>query len=206
MSYTTMNMFAPRIWGFDLSTAQVRIARQAGWGRADVLWEGLMEQANTAWLDGDRSGAARAFRRAGWIARLFFARDDLRRATVLVNQAIVARASRQTARARGCFTKAAAHWDAHAARAVADMQIAPRARSSLFHLRMEARHRATYHDNMRLRLSNIAKEARSAMDALARGDTLDCRLFSRWRGEKPNVHDDTRTFLGACLLIIDADP
>ncbi|WP_299845977.1 tetratricopeptide repeat-containing protein [uncultured Roseovarius sp.] len=206
MSYMTMTMFAPRIWGFDLNSPQARVARQAGWSRADILWEGLMEKANAAWVDGARPRAGQLFRRASWVTRLCFARDDLRRATVLANLGIMARATGQGPRAAACFAKAAAQWDACAEVSVAEMQIAPRARSSLFHLRMEARHRDTYHDNMRLRLGKIAAEMRAALEAMAKGEKPGCRLYARWRGERPNVYDDTRKVLGACLLIIDAEP
>lgn len=205
MNFMTTTMFAPRIWGFDPSTPEVRIARQSGWRMADILWEYLMEQANVAWTQDDSARAAWGFRRAAWAARLFFAKDDLRHATVMVNQGICAQARGKMTRAQRCFAKALVCWDAHSERALADIQIAPRARSSLFHLRMEARHRATYHANMQLRLSKISAEVRAAVAALADGNTAECRLFSRWRGEKPNVFDDTRKILGACLLIIDAD-
>jgi len=193
----------PRIWGFDLNSPEARAARQAGWSRADILWEGLMEAANAAWAEGQKKRAGVLFRRAAWVARIAFRRDDLRRATGLVNQGILAREAGLSARANTYFSKAALQWDTQAAAAVAGMKIAPRARSSLFHLRMEARHRETYHDNMRLRLGKIATEVRGAIDALAAGQVPECRLYARWRGERPNVHDDTRKVLGACLLIVD---
>ena len=203
MSCTTTTMFAPRIWGFDFTTPGARVALAAGWGRTDILWEGLMEAANAAWVDGDQARAGTCFRRASWVARLGFPRDDLRRAAVLASRGILARERGQEPRAQRHFAKAAALWDGCAGEAVAGMQIAPRARSSLFHLRMEARHRETYHDNMRLRLGRIADEVRAAISALQQGQSPGCRLYSRWRGERPNVHDDTRKLLGACLLIPD---
>ena len=205
MNSTTTTMFVPRIWGFDLSSPEARVARQAGWGRADILWENLMEAANAAWIANDKARARDLFRRASWVARLCFARQDLRRATVWLNQGILADEAGQKRRAKAGFAKAAAHWDANAMMAVTNMKIAPRARSSLFHLRMEARHRETYHGNMRLRLGKIADELRAAIDRLAMGQGAECRLYARWRGERPNVYDDTRKVLGACLLIIDAE-
>jgi hypothetical protein len=30
---------------------------------------------------------------------------------------------------------------------------------------------------------------------------VTCRLYERWRGEKPAVFDDTRTLLAAALLV-----
>ena len=203
MSYTEMNMFVPRIWGFDLGSTQAKVARQAGWTRADILWEGLMEAANTAWLKGDQKAAAKMFRRALWVARLAFARNDLRQATVQLNLGILARKTGQSEKAQGYLKKAAHHWDTHAEANIAAMTIAPRARSSLFHLRMEALHRDTYHDNFRARVGKIADEIRSAIDNLQRDQAVGCRLYARWLGERPNVYDDTRKVLGACLLILD---
>lgn len=206
MNFTTTTMFAPRIWGSDFTSPQSRVALDAGWRRADILWEELMVAGNTAWLAGDRRGASRAFRRAGVIAALAFVRDDLRRATRLANQGILARAAGREAQASALLGRALRHWDRHGAQAVAEMQIAPRARSSLFHLRMEALHRDTYHDNLRARLAAIAAEVRGAIASLQAGTAPGCRLFSRWRGERPTVYDDTRKVIGACLLIVDAGP
>ncbi|MDT8328540.1 MAG: hypothetical protein RQ750_14340 [Roseovarius sp.] len=92
---------------------------------------------------------------------------------------------------------------ANATVAIGAMQIAPRARSSLFHLRMEALQRGTYHHNFRLRASRIADEVRGAIRALEQGAKPNCRLYTRWKGERPTVYDDTRKVIGACLLIID---
>ena len=203
MSYTEMNMFVPRIWGFDLGSTQAKVARQAGWSRADILWEGLMEAANDAWAKGDRKTAAKTFRRAFWVAKLAFARSDLRHATVQLNLGILALKTGQGAKAHGHFKRAAQHWDTHAEANIAAMTIAPRARSSLFHLRMEALHRDTYHDNFRARVGKIAAEIRSAIDNLQNDQAAGCRLYARWLGERPTVYDDTRKVLGACLLVVD---
>lgn len=203
MSFTTTIMFAPRIWGFDLSTPEARVARQAGWRRADILWEGLMEAANAAFVAGDTARAASLFRRGAWVARLTFARDDLRRATGLVNLGLIARLTGREDRACRLLQKALQNWDYCAEQAIAQMQIAPRARSSLFHLRMEARHRATYHDNLRKRLTAIAAEVGGAIRDLEQRTPPAHRLYSRWLGERPTVYDDTRKVLGACLLIAE---
>ena len=203
MSYTTMNMFAPRIWGFDFSTPQAQTALAGGWRKSDILWEELMVAGNGAWAEGDKAVAAKCFFRAAWIARLCFDRRDLRHATALANRGILAKDAGKPARADTFFRKALAHWDAAAERAVADMQIAPRSRSSLFHLRMEALHRDTYHGNFRTRINAIAAEVRTAIANIEAGAPAGCRLFSRWNGERPTVYDDTRKVIGACLLIIE---
>jgi len=106
-----------------------------------------------------------------------------------------ARAARLQARAQAAFDGIGA--------AIETAQIAPRARSSLFHLRMEARHRATFHANFRRRLTAIAGETAETIAALTAPRGPGHRHFSRWRGEKPPVFDDTRKILAACLLLPD---
>ena len=204
MSYMTTTMFAPRIWGSDFSTPQARVALAAGWRRSDILWEELMVAGNIAWKDGNKGQAATCFRRASWVARLCFTRTDPRRATVLVNMGILMRAVGKGRKASGLFRRALSIWDATIERAVAKMQISPRSRSSLFHLRMEALHRDTFHGNFRTRIGNIASEVRLAISNYETNQPQECRLYSRWIGEKPTVFDDTRKVLGACLLIVEA--
>ena len=193
MSFTTMNMFAPRIWGFDFASPMARVARQAGWRRRDLMWEALMERGCAAWRAGRARAAWWAFTRARLIAWRF-APGDLRRAASEAALGVVMRAPRRMLNARAMFER-------HAAAQIEAMQIAPRARSSLFHLRMEARHRDTYHANMRLRLTRIAGETATCLQEMAQGCPASHRLHARWLGEKPVVFDDTRKVLSACLLI-----
>ncbi|QYX58621.1 tetratricopeptide repeat-containing protein [Roseovarius sp. SCSIO 43702] len=181
-------MFAPRIWGFDRADAEWHVARGAGWTRADLAWERLMETG----CAGTGKAARRRFLAADLLARLRFAPGDPRRATA--------------AAARWRLTGA----EAHRLRALREWQgvesyietleIRPRARSSLFHLRMEARHRDTYHANLRKRLTAFATEMRETLEGEGHH-----RHAARWRGEKPTVFDDTRKLLAACLLIPDGE-
>ena len=200
MSSMTMTMFVPHIWGYDLASAQAKIALQAGWSRSDLIWEHLMEAAVKAHAQGQGARAKRLTRRAHWLARLRFAADDPRRVTGLVNLALLSTGS---ARAKH-LQSAAKLWSHSVTPAIASMQIAPRSRSSLFHLRMEALHRDTFHDNMRTRFTKFANETAQTIAALQAGDPAPHRHYSRWRGEKPVVYDDTRKVLAACLLIFDA--
>ena len=78
---------------------------------------------------------------------------------------------------------------------------ARRARSSLFHMRMEAKHWDTYRANMRTRFARFAAEAGDCLEALAEDRPPPHRLRGRWRAEKPGVFDDTRKLLAAALLI-----
>jgi hypothetical protein len=196
MSFTTMSMFAPRIWGFDPGSPMARVALQAGWRRRDLMWEALMERGCAAWAAGKTRAAVWAFLRARLIASRF-ATTDLRRAASEAALGVVTRAPGRILRAEAMFAR-------HAEAQIAAMQIAPRARSSLFHLRMEARHRDTYHANMRLRLTRIAGETAACLQEMAQGRAPSHRLHTRWLGEKPVVFDDTRKVLSACLLIPDS--
>lgn len=195
-----MTMFALPILASDLEDTQMQAALAAGWRRFDLRWERLQEAGNESYLAGDISQATRAWKRAAWVARLRFASNDPRRVPSLANLALVDRESGREARARKGYAKAAKQWrkvDGF----IENMTIARRARSSLFHLRMEALHWDTYTDNARIRFRTFAAETTQALIALEREQPVECRLFERWRGEKPSVFDDTRKFLAAALMI-----
>lgn len=202
MNFTTTNMFGPHIWGFKSADQDMRIAREAGWLRSDLVWERLMESANQNWADANHHKAARQFWQADMLARLFFDPADLRCATTAANRAIVAQSRSHMDQADKFQKKALKIWRG-AVQTIADMKVAPRARSSLFHLRMEALHRDTFHDNMRTRFERFAGETGETLQTLTDGADPKHRHFSRWRGERPSVYDDTRKILAACLLIID---
>lgn len=200
MSFTTTNMSGLRTWGFERGDAEMRVALQAGWRRSDLAWERLMEAANLAWLEGRAGESGRKFLAADLVARLRFGKGDPRRATAA---ACRARLAERSGKAAGTLQARALREFGEVKDFVQAMQISPRSRSSLFHLRMEALHRETYHDNLRLRLGKIADETREHLEALSSGHQPAHRLYSRWRGEKPGVFDDTRKLLGACLLIVE---
>ena len=178
----------------------MRAALAAGWRRTDLVWERLQVRGNAAWVNGDRIGARRNFLIAWWLARIFFGRGDPRVATSSANAGLMAREAGHIARASRHYARAQRLW-VDVPRMVGGLQIRPRVRSSLFHLRMEARHRGTYEENMRARITKFVTEAGEALDAAARGNPSPHRLYSRWRGECPAVFDDSRKVLGASLLI-----
>lgn len=175
-------------------------ARKAGWRGYDLAWERLQEEGNRLLAEGDTDGAARCFGRAGWIGLWLFRRADPRRATTLANLALVDRLAGREARALKRYAQARQSWSG-AGRFIEGMQIARRARSSLFHMRMEAKHWDTYAANMRIRMTAFARETEAALEALEAGRPPGCRLYSRWRGEKPALFDDTRKLLAAALLV-----
>ncbi|WP_371225825.1 tetratricopeptide repeat-containing protein [Roseovarius sp. 2305UL8-3] len=195
-----MSTSEPHTWGSNPTDAEMQAARAAGWARADLHWERLQEKGNLAFESGDIALAAQVWRRAWWIATFRFTALDPRRATTLANLALLDRHAGRKTRARRRFAKALRIWGA-APDFIASMQVTRRARSSLFHLRMEALHWDTYEDNLQTRYRAFAAETAGALDALAHDDPVKCRLFARWRGEKPSIFDDTRKFLAAALLV-----
>jgi len=180
--------------------AERKAARRAGWRRADIAWEQLQEEANRLWRAGDREGAAKRFRRAGWIAFFRFRRSDPRWATTQANLALADRAAGLEERALARYARARQVWE-QMGRFIEAIQIAPRARSSLFHLRMEARHIETFRQNTRVRMTIFAREAAAALAALEAGEPVRTRHYGRWKAEKLPVFDDTRKLLAAALLI-----
>ena len=182
------------------AAAERTAALRAGWHAADLDWERLQEQGNALLRGGDRAGAGRCFRRAGWIALWHFRAADPRRATTLANLGLTDRLAGREGRARRRYARARRIWR-EADRFIAAMQITRRARSSLFHLRLETKHWGTYQDNLRIRMTAFARETAAALAALEQGQPPSCRLFERWRAEKPPVFDDTRKLLSAALLV-----
>lgn len=193
----------PRTWAFKAGDPDWQLARKSGWTRADLMWERLMEDGCTAYASGHMAGAGRLFLAADALARGRFDARDPRRAAPPAARAMCRRA--QGRDAAKLITLAQRQWG-HAPQAIADMEIKPRIRSSLFHLRMEAKHRGQYQDNLRTRLGRIAEETGETLDRLAAGTPSAHRHFARWRGEKPSVFDGTRKVLGAALLIPDMPP
>ena len=193
-------MSARHISVFDGGDAEMRTALAAGWRRTDLVWERLQVRGNAAWVNGERIGARRNFLIAWWLARIFFRRGDPRIATSSANVGLIAREAGQIARASRHYATAQRLW-VDVPHMVDGLQIRPRVRSSLFHLRMEVRHRGTYEENTRARLIKFVNEAGEALEAAARSYPSPHRLYSRWRGECPAVFDDSRKLLGAALLI-----
>ena len=134
------------------------------------------------------------------IALWRFRATDPRRATTLANLALTDRLAGREGRARRRYARARRIWR-ETGPFIATMQIARRARSSLFHLRMETKHWDTYQDNMRIRMTAFARETAEALAALEQGQPVACRLYQRWRAEKPPVFDDTRKLLAAALMV-----
>ncbi len=178
----------------------LKAAKAAGWRKVDLDWERLQEAGLAAWRAGDEATAIAKWRKARRLAFWRFRRRDPRYATSLANAAMAARLHGNETKAHALYTQALVIWRRVPAQ-IETLELARRARSSMFHLRMEARHWDTFLANQRKRIAGFVADAHAALDALKDGRQPDCRLYERWKGEKPPVFDDYRKMLAAALLI-----
>jgi len=186
-------------------TPDPRSLLAAGWRAEELTWEGLQEQALGHAAAGQIAEAAARWAEALRLARAEFAKDDPRLAASLANHACGLRHGGGDAAASRLLDEALSVWDASGDWIAA---LAPdrRARSSLFHLRLESKHRGAYDRFTEERNAALAAEGRAALQALRDGKTgadLNLRL-ARWQKERPAGLTDTRKLLAAVLLIASA--
>jgi len=173
------------------------------WSEADATWESEQHQAADAARDGDLSSAAVHWAAALRLARASFADNDPRLATSVANHAHAARYNGRENEAARLFDEALRIWDASGPWIEA-MRPDRRARSSLFHLRLESKHPGGYEHHARGRYRALAAEGRAALTALrddANGtDSRDTR-FARWEQERQAGYGDARKLAAASLLL-----
>lgn len=181
----------------------LKAALAAGWDSAEIEWETHQERAAELAQAGNLEAAIPHWRHALAIARDSFGPGDPRLGTSLANLAYGLRETGEDSAAVPLFEEAKRSWDA-SWNWINQLRITPRARSSLYHLRMELRHRDQYEANIRKRLEAFATEARAAVDSLAAGGAAPSRTYRRWYSEKPPLFNDPRKLLAACLLLVSA--
>ena len=137
------------------------------WTEADAAWARLQAAAAQAFAAPDPAAAADHWAAALRIARASFEADDPRLATSLANQGLGLRRRGDLAADR-LFSEALEVWRA-APSWLARQRFAPRARSSAFHLRLEAKHGGAYDANWRRRAEELLSAAHAATAALAAG-------------------------------------
>ena len=180
---------------------EFQAAINSGWKPADLRWERLQEKGH-ARLEKDRLlGAAIYFLMARMVAGINFRRSDLRFLTSQANIAFVWHRSGCKNIASRRYANLEAQWKSLSTFGYNDLEIKPRGRSSLFHVRMEALHWDQYRQNVTSRLLKFTDEISQCLESFAQGEEAPCRLYSRWKGEKYPIFDDTRKILGACLLV-----
>ena len=127
---------------------------------ADRRWEVRVSEGLAAFQAGRIDAAYAAWRSAAAIAGAFAA-DDPRRAASRTHLALCHAAGSDAARARRAFRRALRAWEAAEAW-VARMALPQRARSSGFHLRLEAKHRRSYDALARLEFAKLLGAGRAA--------------------------------------------
>ena len=176
----------------------------AGWMPEDLDWENHAETALACLAAGARAPAEEHFASMVRIASTAFASNDPRLATSLANQGAALVASGRAASSGLSIRDARRIWRESDAW-IASMSAPRAARSSLFHMRLEQRHRAAYQERWRWKWTELAGEARRLVgDAgplnLISSDEAHSRL-ARWRHERPDALDDSRKLIAAVLLL-----
>ena len=177
-----------------------RLLERAGWTNAEVIWEQIQETAAESERAGDYTEASELWRGALDLAREHLRPDDLRLAASVANVAVAERRIGDAATAKRMFEQALALWGA-GDRWVESLKPATLARSSTFHLRLQAKHPGAYDRLPRERYRTLAAQGREVIAArrAERPDVSD-RLV-RWRRERPDGFSDWRKLLGAVLLV-----
>lgn len=175
---------------------------KAGWREADLAWEQVCARLLEHLSKDDTQAAAEDSAEALRLARASFASDDPRLGTSLANHAHTLRTAGKDAAADDLLKVAQAVWSRSPSWIAA--MTAPRvARSSMFHMRMEQRHRDTYEERWQSKWQELAAEARQKLaDMEGEGRKEDAAAtLARWRRECPAMLNDTRKLMAAAILL-----
>ena len=178
---------------------------QAGWSEADLAWETTAEQTAEAVAREDHTKAKGSAGEALQLARANFAPNDPRLGTSLANYGMCLSLSGRSEDSMFLFREGLDVWR-QSLGWIAHMEAPRMARSSLFHMRMEARHRSTYRARWQERWREIAAEATARNEALIVSPGVPvaaaAEAFARWRRERPAMLNDTRKLMAAAFLLL----
>jgi hypothetical protein len=169
-----------------------RVLVAAGWTPEELYWE---ELSATALALAGKPEAEQYWREAARAAPEIFAEDDPRRATGLANLALV-----EPARAAELLSEAVALWQG-SERWLLSLRPERRARSSLFHLRLQSKHRGGYDHWSHQRYRQLHGEGLQRLMARASGGLVEDEDYRTWRGKRPVTFDDARRLTAAVYLI-----
>jgi len=182
---------------------------RAGWSEADLAWETGTERAAAAAAANDRELAKDEAGQALRLARAEFEPIDPRLGTSLANFGFCLGLCGHSDGVPVLFKGALDVWR-QGDRWIARMDAPRVARSSLFHMRMELRHRDTYRARWRERWAEIAAEAKARLEALTAADSATgaaaAEALARWRRERPAMLNDTRKLMAAAFLLLAPPP
>jgi hypothetical protein len=176
----------------------------AGWSEDDLAWEFAAESTAEAISQNDVVRAKQEAGRALQIARASFEPIDPRLGTSLTNFGLCLNLSEDDKDSASLFAKGLASWKS-AGPWIARLDAPRVARSSLFHLRMEARHRDTYRARWQQRWNELAADATARLDALTSSGSAGrpvTNALAAWRRERPAMLNDTRKLMAAVLLLL----
>ena len=175
---------------------------RSGWTEADLAWETASEAVLSALAEGELEAAKADSARALRLAREDFRSDDPRLGTSLANHAACLRAAGDDSAAEKLQAESRQVWQA-CDPWIAEMTAPRVARSSLFHARMEQRHRETYEARWREKWMELVQEARNRLRQVegAGGSVSPRDSLARWRRERPAMLNDSRKLLAAAILI-----
>lgn len=188
-----------------VETWSIQEILQAGWSEADLAWEMSAERTAEAVAREDHTKAKDVAGGALQLARANFVSNDPRLGTSLMNYGICLSLSGQSEDIMSLFREGLDVWR-QSYGWIAHMEAPRMARSSLFHMRMEARHRSTYRAGWQKRWREIAADATARGEALivSQGGRVASAddAFAHWRRERPAMLNDTRKLMAAAFLLL----
>ncbi|HSA66475.1 MAG TPA: hypothetical protein VLE24_02290 [Methyloceanibacter sp.] len=186
-------------------TWSARELLNAGWIEADLAWEEAAERAADAAAHDDYMLAKDEAGKALQLARADFEPIDPRLGTSLANYGLCLSLSGHSGSVAALFREALDVWR-RAEPWIARMDAPRVARSSLFHMRMEALHRDTYRARWQERWQEMAAEAKARIGALHAGrgvaGATGAESLAHWRRERPAMLNDTRKLMAASFLLL----
>ena len=186
------------ISGADLPDPRALLSK--GWRAEELEWEAIGEAAAKANASGDREEAAKAWSEGLRLARRIFAGNDPRLACSLTNHALGLRRNGQDELADQLLSEALLVWDASGPWVEA-LKPEVRAKSSLYHFRLETRYPGQYDHFSQERYRDLAQAGRQAIkEHKIRADASSDR-WTAWQSKKPDGFSDLRKLMAAVFLI-----
>jgi hypothetical protein len=178
---------------------------EAGWSDSDLAFERLAEETAEAVAGQDAEIARSKAGECLQMARAAFEAIDPRLGTSLANYGLCLNLAGLSEGTASLFRDALDVWRG-AGPWIARMDAPRTARSSLFHLRMELRHRDTYRARWQERWREMTAEAKLRIEALSPSAcaiaTVSADAVACWRRERPAMLNDTRKLMAAAYLLL----
>lgn len=177
----------------------------AGWSEDDLAWEIVSARAIAAAAAGDTARAKDDAAEALRLARSNFEPIDPRLGTALANYGICLSLAGDPDALPSLVEKGLETWRGTLPW-ISRMEAPRVARSSMFHLRMEALHRDTYRARWQKRWNEMAADAQARLAALSENGAAvvapDETVLATWQRERPAMLNDTRKLMAASYLLL----